>query len=76
MSTTSVERTFSAMNISKRELRNKIKDDWINYLMICYMEGEIFKSLDDDETITRRFKHLKTRRMQLTTQPTRTRLTT
>jgi hypothetical protein len=74
MSTTSVERTFSAMNISKRELRNKIKDDWINYLMICYMEGEIFKSLDDDETITRRFKHLKTRRMQLPTQPTRTRL--
>jgi hypothetical protein len=43
------------MNISKRQLRNKIKDDWINDLMICYTEKEIFKSLDDDETITRRF---------------------
>jgi hypothetical protein len=32
--------------------------------MVCYTEKEIFKSLDD-ETITRRFQRLKTRRMQL-----------
>jgi hypothetical protein len=41
----SVERTFLAMNIIKRELRNKIEDDWMNDLMVCYMEKEIFMSL-------------------------------
>jgi hypothetical protein len=34
-----------AMNIIKRELRNKIEDDWMNDLMVCYMEKEIFMSL-------------------------------
>jgi hypothetical protein len=52
MSTANVERTFLAMNIIKRELRNKIEDDWMNDLMACYIEKEIFKSLDD-ENITR-----------------------
>jgi hypothetical protein len=51
---TSVERTFSAMDIIKREFRNKIQDDWINDLMICYTEKEIFRYLNDDEAITRR----------------------
>jgi hypothetical protein len=64
VSTASVERSFSAMNIIKRELRNKIEDDWMNDLMVCYTEKEIFKSLDD-EIIIRRFQRLKTRRMQL-----------
>eukprot|EP00267_Zea_mays_P041426 XP_020393320.1 uncharacterized protein LOC109939546 [Zea mays] len=73
VSTTSVERIFLA-NIIKRELRNKIEDDWMNDLMVCYTEKEIFKSLDD-ETITRRFQRLKTRRMQLP-RVTTTRLTT
>ena len=48
VSTTSVERTFSAMNIIKRELRNKFEDDWLNDLMVCYTEKEIFKSVDDE----------------------------
>jgi ribosome-associated toxin RatA of RatAB toxin-antitoxin module len=51
VSTASVERTFSTMNIIKRKLRNKIEDDWMNDLMVCYTEKWIFKSLDD-ETIT------------------------
>jgi hypothetical protein len=41
VSTASVERSFSAMNIIKRELRNKIEDDWMNDLMVCYTEKEI-----------------------------------
>ena len=64
VSTASVERAFSVMNIIKRELRNKIEDDWMNDLMVCYTEKEIFKSIDD-EIIIRRFQRLKTRRMQL-----------
>jgi hypothetical protein len=64
VSTASVERTFLAMNIIKRELCNKIEDDWLNDLIVCYTEKEIFKSVDD-ELIIRRFQRLKTRRMQL-----------
>jgi len=44
--TVSVERIFSAMNITKTDLRNKISDEWLNDLMVCYTEGEIFKGLD------------------------------
>jgi hypothetical protein len=58
VSTASVDRTFSAINIIKRELRNKIEDDWMNDLMVFYTEKDIFKSLDD-ETITRRFQRIK-----------------
>ena len=47
MSTTSVDRTFSATNIFKRELCNKIEDDWMNGLMVCYNEKEMFKSVND-----------------------------
>jgi hypothetical protein len=42
VSTANVERTFSAINIVKRELRNKIEDDWMNDLMVRHTEKEIF----------------------------------
>ena len=42
VSTTSAERAFSAMEIIKSKLRNKINDVWFNDLMICYAEREIF----------------------------------
>jgi hypothetical protein len=51
VSTASVERAFSAMNIIKTKLRNKMNDKWFNDLMICYTEREIFKSLDDVDII-------------------------
>jgi hypothetical protein len=51
MSTASVERAFSAMKIIKTKLRNKINNEWLNDLMICYTEREIFKSLDDIDSI-------------------------
>jgi len=47
VSTASVERALSAMTIIKTKLRNKINNNWLNDLMICYTEREIFKSLDD-----------------------------
>jgi hypothetical protein len=64
VSTTSVERAFSAMNIIKSNLRNKINDDWFNDLMICYTEREIFKSLEDVDII-RTFSAKKSRRGHL-----------
>jgi hypothetical protein len=48
VSTASVERTFSVMNIIKRELHNKIEDDWLNDLMVCYTEKETFKFINDE----------------------------
>ena len=53
VATTSVERVFSAMNIIKSDLRNKIGDDWLNNLMICYVEREIFAKIDDKKIMLR-----------------------
>jgi hypothetical protein len=44
--TTTVERAFSAMKVIKTELRNKMSDGWLNDLMVCYIERDIFKRLD------------------------------
>ncbi|XP_058746804.1 uncharacterized protein LOC131619753 [Vicia villosa] len=64
VSTASVERAFSAMNIIKSNLRNKINDVWFNDLMICYTEREIFKTLKDVDII-RTFTAKKSRRGHL-----------
>ncbi|XP_048559613.1 uncharacterized protein LOC125540080 isoform X3 [Triticum urartu] len=49
VATSSVERIFSAMKIIKTDLRNKISDDWLNDLMVCYCEKRIFKSIPDNQ---------------------------
>jgi hypothetical protein len=64
VSTASVERAFSAMKIIKSKLRNKMKNDWFNDLMICYTEREIFRELDSDD-IAKRFQAMKTRKGHL-----------
>jgi hypothetical protein len=43
MATATVKRAFSAMKIIRTELRNKITDGWLNDLMVCYIEREIYK---------------------------------
>ncbi|XP_062224592.1 uncharacterized protein LOC133923175 [Phragmites australis] len=70
VATTSVERVFSAMNIINTDLCNKIADEWLNDLMICYIEKEIFKGLDD-KRIMKRFQAIKNRRMNLPRSPHR-----
>ena len=64
VATASVERVFSAMNIIKSDLRNKIGDDWLNDLMICYVEKEIFAKIDDKRVMLR-FHSFKNRRGHL-----------
>ena len=49
VATAQVERVFSAMNIIKTDLRNKMCDDWLNDLMICFVEREIFAKLSDKQ---------------------------
>jgi hypothetical protein len=39
-------------------------DEWLNDLMICYNEKEIFKKIDN-EKIKKRFQEMKRRRMLL-----------
>ena len=46
VATASVERAFSAMKIIKTELRSKMYNDWLDDLMVCYIEREIFKGID------------------------------
>jgi hypothetical protein len=62
VATTSVERIFSTMSIVKIDLCNKMGDEWLNDLMICYTEKEIFRSTKNDKII-KRFEDMKTRRM-------------
>ena len=70
VATASFERVFSAMKIIKTELRNKMSDDWLNYLMVCYIEREIFKGIDL-EKIKNTFQNKKDRQMQLPRPPRR-----
>jgi hypothetical protein len=64
VATTMVERVFSAMKIIKTELRNKMIDGWLNDLMICYIEREIFKGLDLQK-VKKACQKKKYRQMQL-----------
>ena len=44
VATASVERAFSAMDIIKTELRNRMGDEWLNDLALCYIEKEILEN--------------------------------
>jgi hypothetical protein len=64
VATTSVERAFSSMNIIKTELRNKTGDEWLNHRMVCYIERDIFTSIDDAKILDY-FQGMRTRRVNL-----------
>ncbi|XP_042446656.1 zinc finger MYM-type protein 1-like [Zingiber officinale] len=59
-----VERVFSAMNIVKTDLRNRIGDEWMNDSLVVYIEKDIFNTVDN-ELILQRFQNMESRRMQL-----------
>ena len=62
VATASVERVFSAMSLIKTDLQNKMGDEWLNDLMICYTEKEVFRSISN-EKIMQRLEEMKERRM-------------
>jgi hypothetical protein len=64
VATTSVERAFSSMNIIKTELRNKTGHEWLNHRMVCYIERDIFRSIDDAKILDY-FQGLRTRMVNL-----------
>lgn len=59
--TATVERTFSAVNIVKNHLRNRMRDQWMNDCLVTYIENDIFKTISN-EKILQRFQGMKTRR--------------
>ncbi|XP_061999164.1 uncharacterized protein LOC133716472 [Rosa rugosa] len=51
VSTATTERAFSSMNIIKNKLRNKIEDEFLDDLMVLYIEKEFADSIDNDSVI-------------------------
>ncbi|KAL8472837.1 hypothetical protein ACS0TY_029891 [Phlomoides rotata] len=64
VSTTTTERTFSAMKHVKTVLRNKMEDDLLGDCMMLYIERGFVKDIDIDSIIDE-FYVLKSRRAQL-----------
>ena len=50
------------MNIIKTDRRNKMNDDWMNDSMICYIERDLFVSIEDDK-ILERFQGIRNRKI-------------
>ena len=51
VSTTTIERTFSAMKHVKTVLHNKIKEEFLVNSMMIYIERELVKNIDSDSII-------------------------
>ena len=62
--TATVKRSFLAMKYIKNELRNQMRDQWMNDCLIVYIEKDVVCNIDN-ETIMQRFQNMKTRRRQL-----------
>ncbi|XP_057760517.1 uncharacterized protein LOC130980889 [Arachis stenosperma] len=63
VATASVERTFSAMNIIKSRLCNRMGDEFLNDCLMTYIERETFDCIDN-EKIIQSFQNMKPRRME------------
>jgi hypothetical protein len=64
VATATIERAFSAMKIIKTDLRNKMGDEWMSHCMICYIERDIFASIEDRQIIEH-YQATRTRREQI-----------
>ena len=64
VATVTVERSFLAIKYIKNELRNRMRDRWMNNCLMVYIEKDVTCSIDN-ETIMQRFQNMKTRRRQL-----------
>ncbi|KAL6508753.1 hypothetical protein OROHE_021312 [Orobanche hederae] len=64
VSTATTERSFSAMNIVKTRLRNKMEDDFLNDSMVLFIKREIGEKISLEE-IVEDFKVAKDRRVPL-----------
>lgn len=51
VSTTTIERAFSSMKIIKNKRQNKMSDDFLNDLMILYIERAFAEGISDEDVI-------------------------
>jgi hypothetical protein len=49
VATATVERSFSAMNFVKNQVRNRMGDDFLNNCLVTYIESEIFDSVENEK---------------------------
>ncbi|XP_058783055.1 uncharacterized protein LOC131657706 [Vicia villosa] len=64
VATATVERSFSAMNFVKNQLRNRMGDEFLNDCLVTYIESDIFDGVAN-ENFLQHFQNMKTRREQL-----------
>ena len=64
VATTSVERCFSAMNVVKKKLHDKIGDKFMSDCLICYVEKVMFSPISNDDVFDL-FKVIKDRKGKL-----------
>ena len=57
VTTATIERTFSTMDIVKNRLRNRMGDKWMNDCSVTYIERDVFDTIDN-ETIMKRFQNI------------------
>jgi hAT family C-terminal dimerisation region len=48
VTTASVERAFSTMNVVKEASRNRMEDQWLNDCFVTYIERDLFKDVDNE----------------------------
>ena len=53
VATTTVERVFSAMNIVKNRLRNRIREEWMSDSPIVYIEKEFSNHVTNEDIMLR-----------------------
>ena len=61
VTTALAERTFSAMNVVRNMLCNRMRDRWMNNCLVTYIEKDVFTELDNEDIIDK-FQKIKTRR--------------
>ncbi|CAK8532623.1 unnamed protein product [Lathyrus sativus] len=64
VATTTVERSFLAMNFVKNQLRNRMGNEFLNDCLVTYIGSDIFDSVEN-EKILQQMQNIKTRREQL-----------
>ena len=65
VSIATIERTFSTMKFVKNELRNRMRDEWMNDNLIVYVEKDVFNSIDNEFNYCTHFQNIKPCREQL-----------
>jgi hypothetical protein len=53
VATATVERCFSALNLVKTDLSNKIGDEHLSHRLICYVEKELLRKVTNEAVVDR-----------------------